>query len=335
MRLSLPVSSLFILLIALPLWATEQKRTDARNNGLVGPVRSVSTQEGQPLFSFDQRNFPVIIGPIACQECEFDRWGTMIKSGNKSEGEFRGETFRITRDEAGHVIEQVRIDAQGQIVGKDRFGPYGVTEHTEFQEGKPSFRSVWEYDTNGHMLELVQSHGDEQNLTRTVRQSDSTGNIKEDWSYGKNAAFSYHILDTYDPATDIWTWTSFNEDGSLKIAIVTQNGKVLSYQHPTMEENAWGEHFFLDPIERTQHTFRGHPDGTYDDVTTIFPDDTRHNPGQLEWRDGTGVLRLAVDFQYEVDSYGNWIKRSIWVWTPELSERRLYKTDMRLLTYWN
>lgn len=323
-----------MLLIALPVRAAEPKRTDARNNGFIGPVHSVSTQEGAPLFSLDQRKFPVLIGHTGCRECEFDRWGAMIKSGTKSEGEFRGESFRIMRDEAGHVIEQVRMDSKGEIVGRDLFVPFGVTEHSEFQEGKRSFHSVWSYDSNGHMLEWVQYDGDDRIVTRTVRQADFTGNVKEDWSFGKNDQFSYHIVDTYDPATDVWTWTSFNENGTLKIAIATQNGKVLSYRHPTTEENAFGEHFFLDRIGKTQHSFRGHSDGTCDDVKTIYPADSNHLPSRIEWRDGAGVLRLAADFEYEVDGYGNWTRRSFWVWTPELSERKLYETDTRTLTYW-
>lgn len=334
MRISLPAATLSTFLIALSLGGAEPKRTDARNYGLIGPIHSVSTQEGQPLFNIDQRSFPVLIGHTGCQECEFDRWGALVKSGSKFDGEFRGETFRSTRDEAGDVVEQARMDSRGRMVGLDVFGPYGVTEHDEFQEDKRSFHTVWTYDSNGHMREFVQYDGDDQIISRTVRQSDSSGNIKEEWSYGKDEEFSYHIVDTYDPKTDIWTWTSFDENGHLKVGIATQEGKVLFYRHPTTQENAFGEHFFLDRIGKTQHTFRGHSDGTFDDVTTIYPDETNHLARRLEWRDGNEVLRLAADFEYETDAHGNWTRRNTWVWTPELGERKLYETDTRTLTYW-
>lgn len=330
----LPASALAILLATTPLRGSEPKRTDARNNGFVGPIHSVSTQEGTPLFNLDQGDSPVFLGHSGCQECEFDRSGAMIKSGAKVEGEFRGETFRFVRDEADHITEQLRMDSHGEIVGRDLFGPYGIKEHSEFHEGRRTYHSVWSYDSNGHLLETVAYDPDNQVLSRTVRLADRSGNVKEDWSYSKNDEFSYHIVDTYDPTRDIWTWTSLNENGSLKVAIATQDGRVLSYQHPTTEKNVFGEHFFLDRIGKTQHTFRGHADGTCDDVTTIFPNETAHLPSRVEWRDGSGALRLAADYEYEIDDYSNWTRRSIWVWTPEISERKLYETGTRTLTYW-
>jgi hypothetical protein len=75
-------------------------------------------------------------------------------------------------------------------------------------------------------------------------------------------------------------------------------------------------------------------DGTYDDVATIYPDEKLHHPDRLEWRDGTGTLRLQVEYEYEVDGQGNWTTRRTWVWTPELTEKKLYKVDLRTLTYW-
>ena len=198
----------------------------------------------------------------------------------------------------------------------------------------PRFHSEWSYDSNGHLRELVQYDGDDQVQTRTLRQTDRSGNIKEEWSYQSGGQFSYHILDSLDPKTDVWTWTNYAEDGSVKVAIETQNGKVHFYRQNVDDPNVFGQHFFLDPIGNTQHSFRGHADGTYDDVTTIYPDEKLHNPERLEWRDGTGTLRLQVEYEYEVDGQGNWTTRRTRVWTPDLGEKKLYKVDLRTLTYW-
>lgn len=197
--------------------------------------------------------------------------------------------------------------------------------------GFPAERS---YDSNGHLRELVQYGSDGTIQTRTLRQTDASGNIKEEWCYGSNDELSYHILDTYDPKTDMWMWASYAEDGSVKVAIETQNGKGDFYRQNVNEPNVFGRHFFLDPIRNTQHSFRGHADGTYDEVTTIYPDEKLHNPERLEWRDGTGALRLKVEYDYEVDGQGNWTTRRTWVWTPELGEKKQYKVDTRRLTYW-
>ena len=72
----------------------------------------------------------------------------------------------------------------------------------------------------------------------------------------------------------------------------------------------------------------------YDEVTTIYPDEKVNNPERLEWRDGTGTLRLKVEYEYELDGLRNWTTRRTWVWTPERGETTLYKVDRRRLTYW-
>jgi hypothetical protein len=53
-----------------------------------------------------------------------------------------------------------------------------------------------------------------------------------------------------------------------------------------------------------------------------------------EWRDESGTLKLLIEYDYELDQFGNWTKRSAWVSSPELSERALAETDYRRLEYW-
>jgi hypothetical protein len=102
----------------------------------------------------------------------------------------------------------------------------------------------------------VQYEGDDQVQTLTLRQTDVSGNIKEEWCYQSGGQFSYHTVDTLDPRTDVWTWTNYAEDGSVKVAIETQNGKVHFYRQNVDDPNVFGQHFFLDPIGNTQHSFR-------------------------------------------------------------------------------
>jgi len=194
--------------------------------------------------------------------------------------------------------------------------------------------SEWKYDSSGHLRELIQYDRENKILTRMLRQTDVSGDTKEDWSYGSKDEFLSHILDTYDPKTDVWTWTNYAEDRSVRVAIETQDGKVHFYRQNFNDPNPFGQGFFLDRIGRTQHTFRGHADGTYDDVVTIFPDESSHNPERLEWRDGSGAIRLKVEYEYELDGQKNWTTRSTFVWTPELGETKLYRIDARRLTYW-
>jgi hypothetical protein len=325
---------LVTVLVATAGWASDEKKTDAQHNGLVGPVRSVSTQEGEAEFVLNQTGWPVLLEVGGCRECEYDRQGTLTRYGQMVEGEFRGDRYQITRDERGDMVEQVRLGADGKIGGRTLYGPYGIIEQNEYAGGVRVFHAEWKYDSNGHLEELLQYDRDDKIQTHTLRQTDTSGNIKEEWCYGSKDEPSYHILDTYEPKTDVWTWTSFAEDGSVKVAIETQDGKVHFYRQKVNEPNVFGRHFFLDPIGNTQHSFRGNADGMYDDVTTIYPDEKLHNPERLEWRDGTGTLRLKVEYEYELDELRNWTTRRTWVWTPELGDMTLYKVDTRRLTYW-
>ncbi|WP_353072424.1 hypothetical protein [Tunturiibacter gelidiferens] len=50
-----------------------------------------------------------------------------------------------------------------------------------------------------------------------------------------------------------------------------------------------------------------------------------HDLKSAEWRDGDGKLLYAAYYDYEVDSRRNWTRRSIWVISPELPERKLYE----------
>lgn len=323
-----------MLLIVTAAWASDEKKTDAQRYGFVGPVRTVSQRESKTEFELNQKDWPVLVGIGDCNECEYDREGALTKYGQLVEGGFRGEQYKIARDERGNIIEQLRLGADGEIVERTVYGPHGIVERSDYVSGVRRFHTEWNYDNNGHLTELVQYDSDDHVQTRTLRQTDDSGNIKEEWGYQNGGQFSYHILDTYDPKTDVWTWTNYAEDGSVKVAIETQEGKVHFYRQNVDDPNAFGQHFFLDPIGNTQHTFRGHADGTYDDVITIFPDKKLHNPELLEWRDGKGTEQLRVEYEYEVDGLGNWTTRRTWVWTPELGEKRLYKVDLRILTYW-
>jgi len=325
---------LVTLLVATAGWASDGKKTEAQNNGLVGLVRTVSTQEGEAEFVLNQTGWPVFLQIGTCKECEYDRLGTLIRYGDMVQGEFRGDRYQITRDAQGNIVEQVKLGARDEIGGRTLYGPYGIIEQNQYSDGVRVFHAAWKYDANGHLDELLQYDRNDMIQTRALRQTDASGNIKEEWCYDAKNELSYHILDTYDPNTDVWTWTNYAEDGSVRLAIETQNGTVHFYRQNVSDPNVFGRHFFLDRIGNMQHSFRGNADGTYDDVTTIFPDKKLHNPVGLEWRDGTRTLRLKVDYEYELDRLGNWTMRRTWVWTPDLGEKMLYKVDRRKLTYW-
>jgi hypothetical protein len=273
--------------------------------------------------------------PITCWVCEYDVEGNRIKRGQISDGESRGEFAGITRDRTGRVTERVIEDDKGEIVRRELMGPYGVTEEDYYQNGKRTFQTTLSYDGNGHVSDV---HYHDESGTETesdVYISDASGNFKEQWQYGRNGTFLGDFLETYDPARDIWGFASFNSDGSVKLEVRTQGTKLLSFWEEPGETRAYGSDFAMDPVGKMQESYSCHPDGSCDHIISYFADEARHLVSRIEWHDPTGVLKLSADYQSESDQFGNWVKRAVWVWSPELGERKLYETYYRTLKYWN
>jgi hypothetical protein len=328
-------AALAILILALSLDASEQKRSDVRDDGLLGPVRSVSTRQETQQVDWNRQDARIDVLGITCSECEYDREGNRLRNGQTVEGEFRGLMLRIVRDESGKVIERIEENYNGEIVSRVVLGPRGVTERVDYQNGRPHWRATRSYDANGHETEF--HHYDEHGelFESSAESSDASGNNKEQWDYGRNGSFSLHFVDTYDPETDLWRFTSFNEDGSAKVTIATQKSKLLSYwQQQTAEEKVFGSGFFLDRVGKEKQSFSCHPDGSCDRMTSYFPDEASPHVSRVEWRDSAGGLRLSFDYEYQLDRFGNWTKRTVKVWSPELGEPKLCETDYRTLTYW-
>jgi len=327
--------ALAVLIFAISLDASKPKSTDARSDGLLGPVRSVSARQELQQVDWSQKDAKAAVIGLSCYECEYDREGSRIKSGGLLDGKFRGDVVRIFRDEKGRVTERIEENDNGDVIRRDLLGPYGITEQVGYRERKAISRSTWNYDQNGHVTEFYQYDQDGVVTGSSFSTSDASGNIKEQWDYGPNGVFQLHFAQTDNPQTDISTFTSFNENGSTKVTFTTKGTKVLSYWQQTNEKNVFGSIFWRDRVGKTEVTHNCNPEGTCDEIASYFPDETTNRVNRVEWRDPAQVLRLAFDYEYELDSLGNWTKRTVWVWSPELGERKLCETDYRTITYWS
>ena len=327
-------AALATLLLGLSLDTSEPKYTDARSDGLFGPIRSVSTREERAQIERHQPDGPTVALPAGCPECEYDPEGNRIKTGQIIDGEFRGDVVRFLRDSTGKVIEKIAENYNGEMYRREVIGPYGITEQDGFENGKLISRSFWFYDANGHLTESRNYDRDGVIVGSSFSMIDASGNFKEEWDSGPNGGFSLHFVETNDPKTDTFTFTNFNENGSIKVTFTTVGTKVISYWQEPNEQQVFGSNFFMDPVGKTQESYSCHSDGSCDHVISYFPDEARHHVSQIEWHDPAGVLKLSADYKYELDQFGNWTKRTVWVWSPELGERKLYETDFRTLKYW-
>lgn len=169
-----------------------------------------------------------------------------------------------------------------------------------------------------------------------VVNTDEDGNNKEQWDWGKNGEFILHYTQTFDPKTQIENFTSFDENGSAKLAWIVIGGKLISYWQLPSEKPQFGDGFSEDAGPGTKRTYNCH--GYSCDEALVhyeYAGEKRLNPRSVEWRDPAGDLKLAAYYEYEFDRLGNWTHRNIWVWSTELGERKLYETETRTLTYWD
>lgn len=335
MRLSIPYVGLAILFAAISLSASEPKRTDASIDGFVGPIRSVSATEEKTQLDWHPANPPVVLGGLSCYECAYDRQGNRIRYGQLVDGEFRGDYYRITLDEKGDMIERLVENYKGEVSRREVLGPFGITLAEDFENGKLTEHSTWSYDGNGHFTESFGYNSDGALLGRSKRMSDATGNFKEEWYYSQDGKLTLHFIETTDPNKDTWAITTFNENGSVKLALNTQGTKVLSFWREPGEDMPFGSIFSMDRVGKTQESYRCRLGGGCDHFVIYFPDERSHNATRLEWHDPAGVLQLAADYEYELDGYGNWTKQTIWLSTPDLGDHKLFQINRRILTYWD
>jgi len=272
--------------------------------------------------------------PAGCAECEYDPQGNRIKTGQIIDGEFRGETVRLLRDSAGKVIEKIAENHKGEMFRREVFGPYGITEQYEFDEGRQVYRSFWFYDGNGHLSGSTRYDRDGILTASSVSIIAANRNLTEEWDSGPNGSFALHFVETNDPNRGVWTFTSFNQDGSIKVAFTTVGTKVASYWQEPSDHTLFGSSFFMDPVGNTQESYSCHSDGSCDRVVSYYPDEARSRVSRIEWHDAAETLERSADYEYQLDRFGNWTKRTVSVWSPELGEPVLYETDYRTLTYW-
>jgi len=243
-------------------------------------------------------------------------------------------SFESCETALARSLRKIVENYKGEMYRREVIGPYGIIEQDGFENGKLISRSFLFYDANGHLTEYRNYDRDGVIVGSSFSMIDASGNFKEEWDSGPNGSFSVHFVQTNDLKTDTFTFTNFNENGSIKVTFTTVGTRVISYWQEPSEQQVFGSNFFMDPVGKTQESYSCHSDGGCDHVISYFPDEARHCASRIEWHDPAGVLKLSADYKYELDQFGNWTKRTVWVWSPELGERKLYETDFRTLKYW-
>jgi hypothetical protein len=329
------VSSLCFLLAAVAAWGQEQKRTDTEIDGFAGPVQSVATSTTMSGAKWRQPGGPTVLIPIWCHDCEYDSYGSRIRSGQVMDGKFLGEEIQIVRDANGRPTERTVTDvATRQIITHDAMGPFGRTDEIDYLNGKVSSHQTFAYDTYGHMTEWLSLDATGAQLSRVVKSSYKDGTLREETVWDKDGKLSRK--DTYDEETKVERFTTYGPSGDVKLTWTMADGRLESFWEPPDSPSQFGDNFTEDAGHDTRENYACGNDGRCEisRVHYEYLDGDKRNPLGAEWRDSEGNLLYAAYYEYETDSFHNWTARKIWVLTPELPERTLYEADVRAITYW-
>jgi hypothetical protein len=330
LRFLLPLLAAACALVAP---AQPTRKTEARQDGLSGPVRSVSIHAEQSQLKLEGlENWALQNVPTGYLEYNRDGFRTKVGPPLGPNGEFQGQTIQFVRDGNGRVLERtVSMVPSDDIIEHDMYGPFGLMQSTSFSGGKPTFLRANSYDAQGNVLEEVSLEGDEKPISRTLfrRRPDGQWTERTMWIRGV-----LHSHESYDPDSDFQRYEEYDESGAVVVTFTHRNNRIESYWSAREDPNA------VTPLiseldngdTRSSSCYRG---GTCNERTrhAVYLDKSQHNPAMTEIRSDGKVLCRAF-YEYQLDDHQNWTSRKVWLQQGAEGERALYETDLRQITYW-
>jgi antitoxin component YwqK of YwqJK toxin-antitoxin module len=331
------VASILWLLLAMPSFGAGKKWTQAENMGFAGPVKAASTACQTFMQQPAQPDGQAIIYQHTCGEHEFDKDGNEVRSGWVENGQFRGSVEHRILDGRGRVQEETWENEKGEVTSRNVYtnGPEGEVQIETYINGKLSSTATYRYDGQGHVVESSTHKPDGTLEYHHWSTFDERGNELESVDEGPGDTY-YDVIQTYNPKTGhLETFTSLNRDGSMRLWYRVNNDLSLSFWQQPGDKRTYGSGIYFDNdngIERDCREYKW--DGTYTTTHYTFTDKSKRYPVKAALYDTDHQLVLEADYDYEMDAFGNWTKRTIWVQTQESGERQLLEKDARTLTYY-
>lgn len=334
---SLPFALASLLcLTASVLPAHGRSATEAQQDGLAGPVKSVVTSRlpGQAV-QWSQPAGPTLVLPVWCRACDYDQDGYRTRSGDLLDGKFVGEQISLDRDGDGHVISRHAADAStGEPTRDERLGPYGRLELDAFIRGKQIAHQLFRYDRWGHRSEWLCFDGAGNSEGRVVTVADKDGTELETSSWAGDGTLLWRHA--YDPASDKDDIVVFDKAGAPALTRTFDRGNVTSFWEASDKPNRFGQSFSSDHGNGNVDLYECHRGSgcTVSRVHYEYAGPGKLNPISAEWRDSGGNLQWAAYYEYEFDAFRNWTHRTVWVVSPGQTHRTLYEEDARTIEYW-
>lgn len=218
------------LLLTLCLPAHARQQTDREREGLVGPVKTVSSEKIDPADDSHGVKEPERRQPL--DTVTFDERGREVSRRIYSDYGFLIGTETETYDAAGRLVES-SLEAEEKVYRSREVYRYDdasrLFEKLTYEGGgKDALKETYTYDASGRPAEVVLSYRGEEG-GRTKYKYDEKGKVIEVSFYtptGKPAVapvgpcFGAHRLDyKYDARGQVAEQCAFEPDGSLKRTI--------------------------------------------------------------------------------------------------------------------
>jgi hypothetical protein len=333
----LPIPLIVLVLDPGFMLAQQKKLTDAEIDGLVGPVKWVSTLARRTDVNFQQPGGPTLVIPLWCVQCEFDNQGNETKSGQTVDGTFQGQITRFVRDPEGHVLERFVTDATtGKLSRHEIDEPSRKIDEYYAVDGKLDSKSIVSFDRNGNISDRLTLDAAGNTIAHSVENAKAGGIDAEGWGWSADGQLQSHFRETYDASTKTEQFTSFDGTGGANLTWTVTSGKLSSFWELRDEPSQWGADFSEDVGGDTFENYACHKNGSCElsRIHYNYPEGNHRSPLSAEWRDEKDNLRFAAYYDYELDANRNWTHRDIWVWDSDLGERKLYEVDSRSISYW-
>ena len=230
----------------------------------------------------------------------------------------RTEEDSVTYDRRGNEVERVMISDFGELMGTmtQSFGPDGLLKETLWSDPKGAQRERTVYSfANGKVAEIFRYDAANVLREKTVRTHDAKGRLIEETYFDPLKARAKTVFKNDENGNAV-EMAFFLSDGKKAIAPV---GPCLGAHRVTHGYDANSRIVAKTVFE---------PDGTVKKSWTYAYDD-RGNILKMKIK-STGSTS-TIDYKYEFDSFGNWIK-SIQVYGPEdgMLELMLQATGKKL-----
>jgi hypothetical protein len=324
-------------LLAIPLFGSGKKWTDAENLGFAGPVKSVSTSCRTFMQQPTTPQGPTILYEPLCEQCEFDRHGNQVRSRPMRKGQSSGSVDARIAEGREQKQEEIWKNEKGEVVVRHVYTTEasGNVQDDSYVNGKLVNSTFRTYDGRGNVIESSVYVPNGRAESHAWSKFDVCGNELESVSEGPGHSY-YDVVRTYNAQTGrMETFKSLNRDGSMRFGFTVKNEKRLPYAPQAREVRTLGTDIVFDgDIALEWNCRESGRDGTYTAAHYVFTDKTKRDPVKAIIYGTDHQIVIEADYGYELDGFGNWTKRTVWVQTGESGERRLFEKDVRTLTYY-